>query len=93
MGGTTESGKRSAATNKEKYGADFYTKIGQKGGRKSRTGGFFGNRERALAAGQKARAKLQGTCDICHKHFKNLPLHQYHNKKRGHDLHRRQLDD
>lgn len=53
MAGTKEGGKAAAATNRAKYGADFYSKIGAKGGKKGRTGGFFANRELARAAGAK----------------------------------------
>jgi general stress protein YciG len=53
MAGTIAGGKSAALTNKEKYGADFYAKIGAKGGRKGRTGGFFANRELARVAGAK----------------------------------------
>lgn len=53
MAGTIDGGKAAAATNKKKYGPDFYAKIGAKGGRKGRTGGFFANRELARAAGAK----------------------------------------
>jgi len=47
-----EGGKAAAATNKKKYGADFYAKIGAKGGKIGKTGGFF-NRELARRAGAK----------------------------------------
>lgn len=53
MAGTTAGGKRAAATNKRKYGEDFYIVQGAKGGRKGRTGGFFANRELARIAGAK----------------------------------------
>lgn len=62
MAGTKAGGKAAAATNKIKYGADFYVKIGAKGGKKSKTGGFASNkvgtdgltgRERARTAGKK----------------------------------------
>lgn len=53
MAGTREGGARAAATNKQKYGSDFYAKIGAKGGKKGRTGGFFANRELARIAGAK----------------------------------------
>lgn len=53
MAGTKEGGARAAATNKQKYGSDFYAKIGAKGGKKGRTGGFFANRELARIAGAK----------------------------------------
>lgn len=53
MAGTKEGGKAAAATNRAKYGPDFYAKIGAKGGKKGRTGGFFANRELARVAGAK----------------------------------------
>lgn len=40
MSGTLQGGKRAAATNKAKYGNDFYKKIGAMGGSMSGTGGF-----------------------------------------------------
>lgn len=51
MAGTKEGGKKAAATNKEKYGAEFYAKIGANGGKNGHTGGFFANRELAREAG------------------------------------------
>lgn len=53
MAGTENGGKSAAATNKKKYGEDFYIKIGAKGGRKGHTGGFHANRELARIAGAK----------------------------------------
>ena len=53
MAGTKAGGKAAAATNKAKYGSDFYAKIGAKGGKRGRTGGFFANRELARLAGAK----------------------------------------
>ncbi len=53
MAGTKQGGKAAAATNKAKYGADFYAKIGAKGGKLGRTGGFFANRDLARVAGAK----------------------------------------
>ena len=53
MAGTIEGGRAAAATNKRKYGSDFYAKIGSKGGKLGRTGGFFANRELARQAGAK----------------------------------------
>ena len=53
MSGTKDGGKAAAATNKAKYGADFYAKIGAKGGKKGRTGGFYANRDLARIAGAK----------------------------------------
>ena len=53
MAGTKAGGEAAAATNKAKYGADFYARIGAKGGKRGRTGGFFANRELARIAGRK----------------------------------------
>lgn len=60
MAGTKNGGKTAAVTNKTKYGADFYARIGAMGGKKGRTGGFASNkvgvdgktgRQRAAEAG------------------------------------------
>jgi hypothetical protein len=40
MAGTITGGRNAAATNKAKYGDDFYARIGAIGGRKGHTGGF-----------------------------------------------------
>ncbi len=53
MAGTKAGGSKAAATNKKKYGSDFYAKIGAAGGKKGKTGGFFANRELARTAGAK----------------------------------------
>lgn len=53
MAGTKEGGKAAARTNKAKYGADFYARIGAIGGKKGKTGGFYANRELARIAGAK----------------------------------------
>jgi len=53
MAGTIQGGKAAASTNKNRYGSDFYAKIGAKGGKKGKTGGFFANRELARIAGAK----------------------------------------
>ena len=59
MSGTKEGGAAAAATNKEKYGEDFYAKIGSKGGTKTHESGklyqigFGGDRQRAREAGRK----------------------------------------
>lgn len=53
MAGTRDGGAAAAKTNKSKYGADFYAKIGAQGGKKGKTGGFFANRELARLAGAK----------------------------------------
>lgn len=53
MAGTKAGGLAAAATNKKKYGPDFYAKIGAKGGKLGRTGGFYANRDLAREAGAK----------------------------------------
>ena len=53
MAGTKIGGQKAAESNKAKYGADFYAKIGAVGGKKGHTGGFFANRELARLAGAK----------------------------------------
>ena len=53
MSGTKEGGLKAAATNKAKYGKDFYKNAGRKGGQNGHTGGFFVHRELAREAGRK----------------------------------------
>lgn len=53
MPGTIEGGRKAAATNKKKYGEEFYANIGRKGGRNGHTGGFAANPELAREAGRK----------------------------------------
>jgi general stress protein YciG len=53
MAGTKAGGMKAAATNKAKYGKDFYSKIGATGGKLGRTGGFYANRDLARLAGAK----------------------------------------
>jgi len=53
MPGTQVGGRKAAATNKVRYGLNFYEQIGRKGGRISRGGGFAVNRELAVEAGRK----------------------------------------
>lgn len=52
MAGTKIGGRKAAATNKAKYGKDFYARIGAMGGKLGHTGGFYANRELARRAGQ-----------------------------------------
>lgn len=40
MAGTKIGGQRAAIKNKEKYGDDFYSRIGKLGGKIGKTGGF-----------------------------------------------------
>lgn len=53
MAGTKAGGLKAAAANKAKHGADFYARIGAKGGHAGTTGGFAANRELARIAGAK----------------------------------------
>lgn len=53
MSGTKVGGMKAAKTNLERHGADFYKRIGQKGGQNGHTGGFAANRELARTAGAK----------------------------------------
>lgn len=53
MVGTPAGGKKAAATNKRKYGENFFAKIGAKGGANGHTGGFASNPELARIVGAK----------------------------------------
>ena len=53
MAGTKAGAKKAAATNKARYGTDFYAMIGRKGGQNGNTGGFAANPELARLAGAK----------------------------------------
>lgn len=53
MAGNRSGGLKAAATNKSKYGEDWYRRIGAMGGKKGTTGGFAANRELARIAGAK----------------------------------------
>ena len=57
MAGTKLGGAKAATTNKNKYGKDFYARIGAMGGKIGRTGGFYANRELAREAGRKGGMK------------------------------------
>ena len=61
MAGTKLGGQAAAVTNKQRYGEDFYARIGAIGGKKGRTGGFFANRELARTAGAKGARKSRRT--------------------------------
>ncbi len=45
MAGTVTGGRRAAKKNMRKYGPDFYARIGAKGGKRGRTGGFAAGKE------------------------------------------------
>ena len=51
MAATRNGGLKCANTNKTKYGDNYYVVIGAIGGSKSRTGGFYKNKELARFAG------------------------------------------
>lgn len=51
MAGTKAGGQKAAATNKKKYGSDFYAEIGRRGGKNGKTGGF--------AAGEEGRERAR----------------------------------
>lgn len=53
MAGTRRGGQKAAATNKMRYGANFYETIGARGGRISRGGGFAKNPDLAREAGRR----------------------------------------
>lgn len=53
MSGTIEGGKKAAKTNKERFGENFYSEIGRKGGLNGHTGGFAANKELAHKVGAK----------------------------------------
>ena len=61
MSGNLEGGKKAAETNKKRHGVEFYSRIGRKGGKLGRDGGFasksIGNdgltgRQRAIVVGK-----------------------------------------
>lgn len=67
MAGTKAGGLKAAATNKTKYGKDFYVEIGRKGGRNGHTGGFAANPELAKRAGIKGgmvSSRLDGSIKL-----------------------------
>lgn len=53
MAGTRVGALKASATNRERYGQDFYKKIGAIGGRNGHTGEFASNPELARVAGRK----------------------------------------
>jgi uncharacterized protein len=61
MSGTVEGGRLARDQNYARYGKDFYRKIGAKGGRLSRGGGFASNHDLAVEAGRRGGAVRRGT--------------------------------
>lgn len=53
MAGTKAGGLKTAQTLKAKYGDDYFSKMGRKGGQLGHTGGFASNPELAKIAGKK----------------------------------------
>lgn len=53
MAQTKAGGIKAAKANKERYGGDFYKRIGQKGGQNGTTGGFANDSVRARIMGAK----------------------------------------
>jgi hypothetical protein len=60
MAGTKNGGMAAASTNKTKYGADFYAKIGAMGGKKGKTGGFASSKVGADGLTGRDRARIAG---------------------------------
>ena len=56
MSGTKSGGLQTVKTNIKRYGKDYYSRIGRKGGMNGHTGGFFADRELARRAGAKGGA-------------------------------------
>jgi general stress protein YciG len=61
MPGTRKGGEKAAQTNKNRYGKEFYVRIGALGGKISRGGGFAANPELAREAGRKGGLKSRKT--------------------------------
>lgn len=57
MSGTKHGGRKASRTNRERYGEDFYKKIGAIGGRNGHSGGFSYNPALARVAGSKGGSK------------------------------------
>lgn len=57
MSGSKIGGRKASRTNRERYGEDFYKKIGSIGGRNGHTGGFSYNPALARVAGSKGGSK------------------------------------
>ncbi len=61
MAGTKMGGQKAAATNKAKYGRDFYAAIGAKGGQKGKTGGFASDKKGQDGLTGRERARMAGS--------------------------------
>lgn len=60
MAGTKYGGLSAARTNKERYGSDFYKRIGAEGGKRGRTGGFASDKVGKDGLTGRERARLVG---------------------------------
>lgn len=60
MAGTKEGAKKAARTNMAKHGADFYSRIGRKGGHNSCNGGFASSLEGMDGLTGRQRASVAG---------------------------------
>lgn len=60
MVGTVAGGRKASATNMAKYGADYYARIGAKGGSRSTTGGFASEKVGADGLTGLERARIAG---------------------------------
>lgn len=61
MVATSEGGKKAAITNKAKYGDNFYSEIGRRGGKNGHTGGFGSDKVGADGLTGKQRARVAGS--------------------------------
>lgn len=61
MAGTIEGGRKAAATNKERWGENFYHVQGAAGGRAGKTGGFASDKRGADGLNGRERAALYGS--------------------------------
>lgn len=61
MPGTPDGGKKAAAKNKKNHGADFYARIGAKGGVKGTTGGFGSDKKGKDGLTGRERARKAGS--------------------------------
>lgn len=73
MAGTKAGGKKAAATNKARYGKDWYANIGRQGGQNGHTGGFAANPELARIAGAKG-GKISKRGPAKHPHLTDNDL-------------------
>lgn len=61
MSGTRAGGLKAARTNMKKYGSDYYSTMGRKGGLVSCDGGFASNKIGADGLTGRERARVAGT--------------------------------